>query len=478
MVEFMTIILAFISILTFAYLVKYLSNQGSLHKLPHGTMGWPFIGETLKFLKPHRSNSLGSFLQERCSRYGRVFKSHLFGYPTIVSCDFELNMFILQNEGKLFPVDYPKVMHKILGKYALLLVTGELHKKLRSTVISFVSASKSESNFLHFVEMLALSRINSWGSNCKQVAFYKEAKRFSINVMLKHLLNINPDDPLAVKILENFENYIKGFITLPINIPGTTYSKAVKARIRLSSIINDIIIERRKVNIAGPVEGGDLLNLILSKQNLSDEEMVSIVMDLLFGGYETTSKLLSLIVYFLEGAPNALESLKEEHQVIRKSKLEGELLNWEDYRQMQFTQNVINEAMRCGNVVKYLHRKAVQDIKFKEFVIPAGWKVLPVLSASHLDPNLLENPLEFNPYRWNDENSTSKKVAPFGGGPRLCPGADLAKVEIAFFLHHLVLNYRWKMKANDNPIAFPYVEFKGGLLLDLEPTGTTLRKHS
>lgn len=58
------------------------------------------------------------------------------------------------------------------------------------------------------------------------------------------------------------------------------------------------------------MEGGDLLNLILSKQNLSDEEMVSIVMDLLFGGYETTSKLLSLIVYFLEGAPNALESLK------------------------------------------------------------------------------------------------------------------------------------------------------------------------
>ena len=68
MVEFMTIILAIISILTFAYLVKYLSNQDSLHKLPHGTMGWPFIGETLDFLKPHRSNSLGSFLQERCSR--------------------------------------------------------------------------------------------------------------------------------------------------------------------------------------------------------------------------------------------------------------------------------------------------------------------------------------------------------------------------------------------------------------------------
>lgn len=33
--------------------------------------------------------------------------------------------------------------------------------------------------------------------------------------------------------------------------------------------------------------------------------------------------------------------------------------------------------------------------------IPAGWKVLPILSAVHLDPSLHENPSEFNPWRWN-----------------------------------------------------------------------------
>ncbi|KAK7395778.1 hypothetical protein VNO78_16348 [Psophocarpus tetragonolobus] len=478
MVEFLSFILTLFSGLAFVFLFKYLNknNEDTPQKLPPGSMGWPFFGETLSFLKPHRSNSLGSFLQEHCSRYGKVFKSHLFGSPTIVSCDFEFNMYILQNEGKLFPVDYPKVMHKILGKFSLLIVKGNLHRKLRSTVVSFVSATKYESNFLHCVEMLALSRINSWNPISKQVAFYEEAKRFTINVMMKHLLNINLDEPLAFKILGHFENYIKGFISLPINIPGTAYFKALQARIRLSAIIKEIILERRKYNNMKALEGGDLLNVILSNQNLSDEEMVSIVLDLLFGGYETTAKLLSLVVYFLGGASHVLESLKEEHQEIRKRKKEGELLNWEDYNQMEFTQNVMYEAMRFGNVVKFLHRKAVQDVKFKDYVIPAGWKVLPVLSSGHLDTTLFENPLEFDPFRWND-NSTSKKVAPFGGGPRLCPGADLAKVETAFFLHHLVLNYRWKIKPDDPPLAFPYVEFTKGLLLDLEPTFSTFGEH-
>ena len=86
-------------------------------------------------------------------------------------------MYILQNEGELFPVDYPKVMHNILGKFSVLLSKGDLHRKLRSTIISFVSATKYETKFLHSMEILVLSTINSWDPNSKQVAFYKEAKR-------------------------------------------------------------------------------------------------------------------------------------------------------------------------------------------------------------------------------------------------------------------------------------------------------------
>ena len=36
----------------------------------------------------------------------------------------------------------------------------------------------------------------------------------------------------------------------------------------------------------------------------------------------------------------------------------------------------------------------------KGYDIPCGWKVLPVISAVHLDPSLFDQPQHFNPWRW------------------------------------------------------------------------------
>lgn len=47
----------------------FFNNYGTtLHVIPKGTFGWPLLGETLSFLKPHPSNSIGTFLQQHCSR--------------------------------------------------------------------------------------------------------------------------------------------------------------------------------------------------------------------------------------------------------------------------------------------------------------------------------------------------------------------------------------------------------------------------
>ncbi|CAL1393002.1 unnamed protein product [Linum trigynum] len=441
--------------------------------LPKGSFGWPLLGETLGFLNPHPSTSPGAFLQDHCSRYGKVFRSHLFLSPTVVSCDQELNYFILQNEGKLFECSYPKPIHGILGNVSMLVAVGDTHRRLRNVALSLVNVTKSNPEFLHDVEMTATMILKSW-SGKEQVLFCEEARKYSFNVIVKQVLGLTPKDPETTRILEDFLTFMKGLISLPLYVPGTPYARAVQARSRIASSVKAIIEERkrrRRMEGQGYFGKGkvDFLEILLGVETLSEDEKVSFVLDSLLGGYETTSLLLAMVVHFLGQSPLALSHLKLEHDNIRSWKKEGECLSWEDYKKMEFTHHVINEAMRCGNIVKFVHRKALKDVKFRDYLIPSGWKVLPVFTAVHLDPSLHPNALKFDPWRWESEDQTSKKFTPFGGGLRCCPGSELAKVEVAFFLHHLVLqNFRWRTEDSDGPLAFPYVEFEKGLLLNLD----------
>ncbi|GMI66305.1 cytochrome P450, family 724, subfamily A, polypeptide 1 [Hibiscus trionum] len=442
--------------------------------VPKGTFGWPLLGETFGFLKPHSSNSVGAFLQDHCSRYGKVFKSHLFFSPTVVSCDPELNYFILQNEGKLFECSYPKPIHGILGKLSMLVAAGDTHKRLRNAALSLVTITKSKPEFLNDIERIALQILDSW-RNKPKVIFCEEARKFTFNVIVKQVLGLTPQEPETSKILEDFLTFMKGLISLPIYIPGTPYARAVQARSRISSTVKAIIEKRRsRRNDDGKIskKSSDFLEILLSVDTLSEDEKVSFVLDSLLGGYETTSLLMSMVVHFLSHTPAALQQLKQEHDSIRSMKQKHDHLDWEDYKKMNFTQNVINEALRYGNIVKFVHRKALKDVKYKGYLIPSGWKVLPVFTAVHLDPSLHANASQFHPWRWESQDPTCKKFTPFGGGSRCCPGSDLAKVEVAFFLHHLVQNFRWEAD-EDQPIAYPYVEFQRGLVLRVDPCSET-----
>lgn len=109
-------------------------------------------------------------------RYGKVFKSHLFLSPTIVSCDHELNNFILQNEDRFFQGSYPKPVHGVLGKNSLLVVVGETHKRLRTMALALVNATKAKPGYLNDIETMATYVMTRWKGK-EEVYFYDEARK-------------------------------------------------------------------------------------------------------------------------------------------------------------------------------------------------------------------------------------------------------------------------------------------------------------
>ena len=64
-------------------------------------------------------------------RYGPVFKTSLLGQPAVISTDAEANRFILQQEGTMFRLGYPRALTKIFGEKSIEAFHGTIHKFIR-----------------------------------------------------------------------------------------------------------------------------------------------------------------------------------------------------------------------------------------------------------------------------------------------------------------------------------------------------------
>lgn len=67
--------------------------------VPPGSFGWPFIGETYEFLNKEPEK----FLAERMKKYSpKIFRTKIFGEPTVVLCGVAGHKFLASNEASLF----------------------------------------------------------------------------------------------------------------------------------------------------------------------------------------------------------------------------------------------------------------------------------------------------------------------------------------------------------------------------------------
>ncbi|KAI4314853.1 hypothetical protein L6164_027720 [Bauhinia variegata] len=477
-------------ILAIALIIFLFKRKQQRLNLPPGKMGWPFLGETIGYLKPHSAITVGEFMEKHIARNGKIYKSKLFGEPAIVSADAGLNRFILQNEGKLFECSYPRSIGGILGKWSMLVLVGDMHRDMRIISLNFLSHPRLRTHLLKDVEKHTLLVLSSWKENCIFSA-QDEAKKFTFNFMANHIMSMDPGNVETEQLKEEYVTFMKGVVSAPINLPGFAYGKALKSRSTILKFIEGKMEERIKKVTEGneSLEEDDLLNRVCKHSNLSTEQILDLILSLLFAGHETSSVAIALAIYFLPGCPRAIEQLREEHsEIARAKKQAGEVeLTWDDYKRMEFTHCVVNETLRLGNVVRFLHRKAIKDVRYKGYDIPCGWKVLPVIAAVHLDPSLFDQPQHFNPWRWLQNSSSNRggssagcpstststasmgnNFMPFGGGPRLCAGSELAKMEMAVFIHHLVLNYHWELADTDEPFAYPFVDFPKGLPIRIQ----------
>ncbi|XP_019057742.1 PREDICTED: 3-epi-6-deoxocathasterone 23-monooxygenase isoform X1 [Tarenaya hassleriana] len=426
-------------------LTKKILSHGP--NLPQGNLGWPLVGETIEFVSCAYSDQPESFMDKRRLLYGRVFKSHIFGTPTIVSTDAEVNRVVLQSDSKAFVPFYPKSLTELMGKSSILLINGSLQRRIHGLVGSFFKSSLLKAQITADMQIYVKESMDNW-SDDQPVLVQDVSKNIAFKVLAKALMSVDRGDELGV-LKKEFEEFISGLMSLPIDLPGTQLHRSLQAKKRMVKLVHNIIRSKRENDDEDEVKGGpnkDAVEVLLrdASGQFTDELIANNMIDMMIPGQDSVPVLITLAVKFLSDSPSALHHLTEENMKLKSFKDErGEPLYWNDYLSLPFTQKVITETLRMGNVIIGVMRKAVRDVEIKGNVIPKGWCFMAYFRSVHLDPSYYDSPYHFNPWRWQqDKDTNTSSFTPFGGGQRLCPGLDLARLEASIFLHHLVTRFR------------------------------------
>ncbi|GAB4834366.1 hypothetical protein Ancab_032620 [Ancistrocladus abbreviatus] len=455
-------------------------NPKSSGKLPPGSMGLPFIGETIQYFTPNSVFGVPPFVTRRVARYGPLFRTSIVGQKVVVCADPEISHFIFQQEGKIFQCFYTASSVKILGRKNIMQSQGIHHKYMRKLSLRILSPENLKENVLHEIDAITQKYLESWTHHAS--VDVKEATADMVFDYFAKMMMGYEESMRTWKLRDCYNAFLKGFVSFPLNIPGTAFHACMEGRRNAVKVIQHIFNERKQQSKA---QHHDFVDFLLEEvkredSSLDEEGAVDLVFVLLFASHETVSSAITLAINFLAHNPSVLHQLtKEQTEVAKRLEMRKSKMTWEDYRSMSFTHMVINETIRLGNIVPRILRKVIKDVEIKGYTIPTGWYMMLCPPSVHLDPVKYEDPLSFNPWRWQGKelHMGTKSFIAFGGGARLCAGADFAKLQMALCLHHLLTKYKWRKIKGGNILRAPGLFFPNGLHIQLVPKESGLCKE-
>lgn len=223
-------------------------------------------------------------------------------------------------------------------------------------------------------------------------------------------------------------------------------AKYQKMRQDGDQIIIDYIEERKKT--LG--KGSDILEMILTTpfkgtdELMSNEKVKVEILQLLVAGNETSTTAATWALYVIAKYPEIILKMREE---IENAYGEDEI-DYSKLHSLKYCIAVLDEAMRVYPPFWMIDREAQKDDEFQGIKIPAGTTVIPYIYGVHHNEAYWENPEVFDPSRF--ENNNAKKNhpfahIPFGGGPRVCIGQNMAKMQILLVMTAIIRNYNFEL---------------------------------
>ncbi|XP_066098466.1 cytochrome P450 2A13-like [Saccopteryx bilineata] len=457
------LLVALLACLTITVLMSVWRQRTFWKKLPPGPPALPFIGNYLQLNTEQMYNSLIKISE--C--YGPVFTVYLGRRPVVVLCGYEAVKEALLDQAEEFSGRGMQATLDWLYKgYGVAFSSGERAKQLRrfsiATLRDFGMGKRGiqeriqeEAGFLiealqgtrgDFIDptlFLSQTVSNVINSIVFGDRFDYEDKEFLS--MLSMMLGIFQFTATPTGQLYELFFYVMK------HLPGPQQQAFKEMKALEDFITKKVEQNQRTLDPNSPRNFIDsfLIHMQEEQKNPNTEfnvkNLVMTALSLFFAGTETVSTTLRYGFLLLMKHPDVEAKVHEEiDRVIGKNRQP----KFEDHAKMPYTEAVIHEIQRFGDMLPLgVARRVTKDTRFRDFLLPKGIEVFPMLGSVLKDPKFFSSPRDFNPQHFLDEKRQFKKndaFVPFSIGKRYCLGEGLARMELFLFLTVIMQNFRFK----------------------------------
>ncbi|KAG9143362.1 hypothetical protein Leryth_022207 [Lithospermum erythrorhizon] len=376
--------------------------------------------------------------------YGKNFLYWFGPRPRLAIADQDMIKEILMNGNGLFERPESNPLSKMLFGDGLVGLSGEkwgVHRRITSQAFNMERVKGwipemvcSTSKMLYKWEEELGNKENI------EIDIHKELHKLSADIISRTAFGSNFEE--GAKIFQLQEQQV-GLVLQAIRsvyIPGFKYLPTKKNRMRWKldnetreSIRTLIFNNTRKLE-----NQRTLLALLMSshkyqnkEERLDVDEIIDECKTFYFAGKETTANTLTWVLLLLALHQEWQDKAREEVLSVCNK----EHPTAENIAELKLINVIMNETMRLYPTSVMLMRQTSKNVKIGSLDIPADTQFYLAMTAVHHDPEIWgEDANEFNPLRFLDSRKHLASYFPFGLGPRVCVGQNLAIIEVKVVL--------------------------------------------
>lgn len=420
----------------------------------------PVLGNLLQI----EGDRLHQQVEEWSEEFGPVYKIKVGPANVTVITDTEIIHEILRRR----PDDFIRQskMGNILneaGAKGVFTAEGDVWRKERRIVAKGLDVSHQKAYFPSIQKSLErlYQKWSKQADNNELVSIQDDFMRFTVDVTtsLAFGIDMNTLEKEGGVIQDHMEN-IFPMIYKRINDPIPWYKlvkskrdKEFDASVKELLQFVDAFIEEGKIRLANnpalKEKPENFLEAILVAANeedgMTNEQITGNLLTLLLAGEDTTALSLTWATYLLCSQPAFQESLCDEANEVFGDNLY--LMDYDHHPQLKFAQAVANETMRLKPVAPFLLFEPLVDVEIKGYLFKKGARILTQSRFGAIQEVNFTAAQSFQPNRWLENTGkcpfhNTDAHMPFGGGPRTCPGMNLAMLEMKLVLSMLFKNFK------------------------------------